>query len=83
MCCIEARYCNLGDKGTGTAVFTTSRRGYPIIRLGEHIFGEHSANKVRKGPKKRWVCNKTRKGCRSFLITIGQHIVNYRNEHNH
>ncbi|KAI5646722.1 FLYWCH zinc finger domain-containing protein [Phthorimaea operculella] len=63
--------------------FSMSARGFPIIKIGRFNFGEHSLNKIRKGPKKRWICSQTRQGCRAFLVTVEGEIISYRNEHNH
>ncbi|KAI5646836.1 FLYWCH zinc finger domain-containing protein [Phthorimaea operculella] len=60
-------------EGLPVPEFTTSSKGYPLIRIGKYSFGEHSDNKRTKGPKRRWVCTTTR--CRAFLITIGDEII--------
>ncbi|KAI5646695.1 FLYWCH zinc finger domain-containing protein [Phthorimaea operculella] len=75
----------LGDEIINLEIleFTTSLRGNLSIRIGKYYFGEHSDNKFKKGLKKRWVCSRRSQGCRAFLVTVDDQIVNRGNEHNH
>lgn len=52
-----------------------------MIEVGMYRFSQLKTNSV--GIRKRWVCSKWCKGCRSVIITIENEIVMYKNEHNH
>lgn len=61
----------------------TSNRGNRIIQYGKYRFIEHSRNKRSIGPKKRWGCNRSVKGCKAYFITVDDVVVKSNDEHNH
>ncbi|XP_050349127.1 protein tramtrack, beta isoform isoform X22 [Nymphalis io] len=65
------------------AVFVKSMRGNTMVRLGGYTFSYKKDYKG-KGIKKRWVCSTNYcLGCKAVIYTIGNVIVNVKNEHNH
>lgn len=62
------------------AMFTTTTRGKPAIRIGPYRFNRHSCC---KGPKIRWLCQKWQMGCRASVFTYNSEIIAEKNEHNH
>lgn len=61
--------------------FIVSVRGNQMIQVGPYNFSLAKRRSV--GPKKRWVCSKCAKGCRSVIITLDNTIVKHKSEHNH
>lgn len=66
---------------TGKVEFITTPRGFRMIQIGKYRYGisAYSSSKF----KKRWVCNRTSKGCRAAISTIDDMIVRHMNKHNH
>ncbi|KAG7309921.1 hypothetical protein JYU34_004435 [Plutella xylostella] len=67
------------------AIFTTSSRGTTIIRLGNYQFYlAHRSKQMPESYKRHWVCTRVRsRACRATIMTVGDQIVKYRNEHTH
>ncbi|VVC90627.1 unnamed protein product [Leptidea sinapis] len=66
--------------------YTTSRRGKPMIICNGFTFYKHVQKTKTEAAinKFRWICSTHgNKGCRAFIITIGDEIVNIMNRHNH
>lgn len=63
--------------------FVESSRGYINIQIGHYRFCEHSNNKHRRGPKKRWTCVSKTSGCKATVITVDNYVVKTTNTHNH
>ncbi|KAF9804505.1 hypothetical protein SFRURICE_016674 [Spodoptera frugiperda] len=61
-------------------IFSVTTRGTPII-----LYDGYRYNRINryKGPKLRWQCNHTSKGCKSVIITVDNIVVQHRSEHNH
>ncbi|CAH2085698.1 unnamed protein product [Euphydryas editha] len=58
------------------ARFITSSHGNQMIKIGMYHF---TLEKNRsKGVKKRWVCSRCAKGCRSVIFTVENEIVKYK-----
>ncbi|CAK1579174.1 unnamed protein product [Parnassius mnemosyne] len=63
------------------AIFLTSRRGKPVIQIGEHRYNKYSRS---KGAKAIWVCVKwSTKACRASITTIDDTIIKTNNYHTH
>uniref|UniRef100_A0A2H1V1V8 SFRICE_000684 n=1 Tax=Spodoptera frugiperda TaxID=7108 RepID=A0A2H1V1V8_SPOFR len=56
-------------------IFSVTTRGTPII-----LYDGYRYNRINryKGPKLRWQCNHTSKGCKSVIITVDNIVVQHR-----
>ncbi|KAF9804508.1 hypothetical protein SFRURICE_016677 [Spodoptera frugiperda] len=62
------------------AVFSTSRTGSKLIKIGGYSFCRHRSS----GVKTRWNCSTGNfKGCKAAIYTIDNMIVKINNDHNH
>uniref|UniRef100_A0A2H1V0M4 SFRICE_016431 n=1 Tax=Spodoptera frugiperda TaxID=7108 RepID=A0A2H1V0M4_SPOFR len=55
------------------AVFSISKKGTHLIRVGGYSFGRQQSN----GVKTRWRCSTGHKGCRAAIYTIDDTIMQY------
>ncbi|CAH2040306.1 unnamed protein product, partial [Iphiclides podalirius] len=60
-------------------IFTKSRRGNLVLKLGPYQFNRVNSG----GPRYRWRCNRNPYGCRATVHTIHDTIVKFRREHKH
>lgn len=79
ICCLNDFAVNI-KTSFSDAIFTTTTRGKPAIRIGSYRYNRHSCC---KGPKIRWLCQKWHMGCRASVFTYDSEIIAEKNEHNH
>lgn len=73
----------LFSTGESDVVFVESSRGYINIQMGHYRYCEHSNNRHRRGPQKRWTCVSKTTGCKATIITVDNYVVKTMNTHNH
>lgn len=62
------------------AVFTLSRFGKPVIKIGNYRFNKYWRSRGAKGV---WECTRKSLGCRARLHTVDEVITKSINFHNH
>ncbi|KAG7309938.1 hypothetical protein JYU34_004453 [Plutella xylostella] len=71
----------MGLQPTEVASYGVSRHGKPVLQLGGHRFNHKYET---AGRRAYWICVKARlHGCKSTIITIGDEIVSYNDQHKH